>query len=181
MSKKNFSMIGMVVSLVVALCGILTIAGVMGGDAYSANSAPSYYDSGYAIFGADFYGYVTNNAAEAADAARATASNLVSIAHLLRNVCGIFLVGFGLMGFAGFGYLWCGFKKEKPVAVVPKAADAVLEEQNVAESEEESVEEVAVEFPEEKEEFVDSVKIKEIFEEDVDVEISDSSDSEEVK
>lgn len=176
MNKKNFSMIGMVVSLVVALCGILTMAGVMGGDASSANSAPYYYDSGYASFGADFYGYVTNNAAEAADAAQATASNLVDIADLLRNVCGIFLMGFGLMGFAGFGYLWCGFKKEKPVAVVPEAADAVLEEQNVAESEEESVEEVAVEFPEEKEEFIDSVKIKEIFEEDVDVEISDSEE-----
>lgn len=172
MNKKNFSMIGMVVSLAVALCGILTIFGVMGGDASSASSAPYYYDSGYASFGADFYGYVTNNAAEAADAAQATASNLVDIADLLRNVCGIFLIGFGLMGFAGFGYLWCGLKKEKIAAAASPVSETVLEEQSA----EETVEEVAVDFHEEKEEIIDSVKIKEIFEEDIDVEIPESEE-----
>lgn len=103
MSKKVFATLGMIFGLVIALCGILTITGGMGGDTSYPSSAPYSYESGYASFGADFYTYVSNNSAEAASAARTTASNLEDIAELLKNVCGIFLMGFGMMGFCFFG------------------------------------------------------------------------------
>lgn len=103
MSKKVFATLGMILGLVMALCGILTITGEMGGDTSYPSSAPYSYESGYASFGADFYTYVSNNAAETASAARTTASNLEDIAELLKNVCGIFLMGFGMMGFCFFG------------------------------------------------------------------------------
>lgn len=103
MSKKVFATLGMIFGLVIALCGILTITGEMGGDTSYPSSAPYSYESGYASFGADFYTYVSNNSAEAASAARTTASNLEDIAELLKNVFGIFLIGFGMMGFCFFG------------------------------------------------------------------------------
>lgn len=103
MSKKVFATLGMIFGLVIALCGILTVTGKMGGDTSYPSSAPYSYESGYASFGADFYTYVSNNSAEAASAARTTASNLEDIAELLKNVCGIFLMGFGMMGFCFFG------------------------------------------------------------------------------
>lgn len=103
MSRKVFATLGMIFGLAIALCGIMTITGTMGGDTSHPSSAPYSYDSGYASFGADFYTYVSNNSAEAASAARTTASNLEDIAQLLKNVCGIFLMGFGMMGFCFFG------------------------------------------------------------------------------
>lgn len=114
MNKKTVSLIAMVVSALLVLFGILVLAGSLGGDTSYASS--SYlYDSGYAEFGADFYTYVSNNAAEAASAARTTASNLGDIAELLKNVCGIFLMGFGLLSLCHFAMVWLGEKKEEPV------------------------------------------------------------------
>ena len=131
MTKRNFAMIGMVVGLVVAFCGILTIFGAMGGNTGSANSAPYLYDSGYASFGADFYSYVCNNAAEAADGAQKAASNLNELANLLKNVLGILLIGIGLIAFSCFGMIWSGTEKpekvNKNIADVPTAE--VTEEQ----------------------------------------------------
>ena len=105
MNKQFFTIMGMVMGLLMTLCGILTITGAMGGDTSYPSSAPYSYDSGYASFGADFYTYVSNNSAEAASAARTTASNLEDIADLLKNVCGAFLIGFGVMGFCFFGII----------------------------------------------------------------------------
>lgn len=117
MSKKVFATLGMVFGLVIALCGILTITGEMGGDTSYPSSAPYSYESGYASFGADFYTYVSNNSAEAASAARTTASNLEDIAELLKNVCGVFLMGFGMLGLCFFGAMRCDCKApaEEPV------------------------------------------------------------------
>ena len=103
MTKKTFALIGMLVSLAIVVCGILAISGELGGNVKYASGAPYSYDSGYASFGADFYTYVSNNAAEAADAASAAAYNVRGVAELLKNVLGIFLIGFGLMGFSFFG------------------------------------------------------------------------------
>lgn len=123
MSKKTFGLIGMIVSLAIVLCGILTITGTFGGDTGYA-SGSYLYDSGYASFGADFYTYVSNNAAEAADGARTAANNLDDIAELLKNALGIFLIGFGAMGFCFFGMARCECT-EVAAAAEPAAVEVV--------------------------------------------------------
>ena len=127
MTKKTYALIGMIVSLAIVLCGILTISGTLGGDAHYASGASYLYDSGYASFGADFYTYVSNNAAEAADAASTVASNVRSVAELQKNVFGIFLMGFGLMGFCFFGMASAECKAAAAPAPVP--ADAPEQEE----------------------------------------------------
>jgi len=123
MSKKLFSILGIVFSALIVVSGVLVVFGVLGGDASGATSAPSKYDSGYASFGADFYSFVNNNAAEAAVAARFTASNVRSLCELLKNVCGIFLMGFGLMGVCFFGIQLVACKEAaKAAAPVAPAA-----------------------------------------------------------
>ena len=122
MSKKTFATLGMILGVIMALSGILTITGAMGGDTSYPSSAPYSYDSGYASFGADFYTYVSNNSAEAASAARTTASNLEDIAELLKNVCGAFLIGFGLMGVCFFGTIRAGCTVPTAESVAPYSA-----------------------------------------------------------
>lgn len=148
MNKKVFATLGMVLGLVIALCGILTIAGGMGGDTSYPSGAPYSYESGYASFGADFYTYVSNNSAEAASAARTTASNLGDIAELLKNVCGVFLIGFGLMGFCLFGTIRAGCAVPVAEPVIPYLAPPSSDNNNNGEIE--SAVENSV-FPENKE------------------------------
>ena len=128
MNKKLYATLGMIFSAVIVLMGILVICGALGGDASYANSAPSYYDSGYATFGGDFYTYVNNNAGEAASASRTAANNLLDLCVLLKNVCGISMMGFGLMGVCLFGILRCKYDDKKTEAeVVPAESDPVAE------------------------------------------------------
>ena len=128
MNKKLYATLGMVFSAVLVLMGILVICGALGGDASYANSASSFYDTGYASFGADFYTYVSNNAAEAASASRTAANNLLDLCVLLKNVCGISMMGFGLMGVCLFGILRCKYDDKKTEAeVVPAESDPVAE------------------------------------------------------
>lgn len=116
MAKKRFSTVGMIAGILLVLAGVLTLSGVLGGDT-NMNSGSSYlYDSGYASFGADFYTFVSNNAAEAASAARTTANNLDSIAYLLSNFFGVMLIGFGLFTFCYFGVKRA---ECKPIAAAP--------------------------------------------------------------
>ncbi len=103
MNKKVFSVMGMIVSLALVLCGILSMCGNLGGDTSYPGSAPYSYDSGYATFGGDYYTYSVNNTAETADAARTTAYNLDDIAGFLKTVCGLFMIGSGLIAFCAFG------------------------------------------------------------------------------
>ena len=103
LSKKVLSIVGMVVGLAFIVVGILSMTGALGGDTTIPNSAPYYYDSGYAQFGADYYSYSVNNAAEAASAARTTAYNLDDIAQFLLVFLGITSILFGLMVMCGFG------------------------------------------------------------------------------
>ena len=141
MTKKTFATAGMSVSALIVLLGILVIAGAMGGDTSYPGMAPYSYDSGYASFGGDFYTYVNNNAAEAASGARTAAANLEDIAELLKNVCGVFLMGFGLMGVCFFGMARCGCqdkKNEEVPAELPAAempAEAAAEQESVSEQE----------------------------------------------
>ena len=139
MNKKTYATIGMIVSVLIVLMGILVISGAFGGNGDSPSSAPSYYDSGYASFGGDFYTYVNNNAGEAASAARTTARNVDYLSTLLKNACGIFLMGFGLMGACAFGIVRCSFCAcaEAPAAV---CADVIKEEENTSEENTEEAE-----------------------------------------
>ena len=111
MRGKSFSAAGMIVSALIVIFGILFIAGALTEETYTAGGA-GMYDSGYASFGADFYTYVSNNAAEAAAAGRTAASNLDDIFHLARTFGGIFLIGFGLLAFCLFGMKWREFSAE---------------------------------------------------------------------
>lgn len=91
--KKIFSIIGMVVSAMIVITGILTISGVFGGN---ESYIPYYYDSGYASFGADFYSYVNNNAAAAARA-------VTSLVLFAKSISGIFMICIGLLSLCHFG------------------------------------------------------------------------------
>ena len=101
--KKNFSVLGIVVGGLFVLLGILSIFGAFGGDTSSPVRAPYGYDSGYAEFGADYYTYSSNNAAEAASAARTAAYNAQAIAEFLTLFCGLASILLGLMVICGFG------------------------------------------------------------------------------
>lgn len=117
--RKFFAVIGMLVCAGLVVAGIMFVEGNMGGNTSTASSAPSYYNSGYATFGADFYTYVTNNAGEAASAVRTAAANLNHIARLLRNFCGAVLIGMGLIGFCGFGVALGSKPKAQTVPMMP--------------------------------------------------------------
>ena len=101
--KKAFSIIGMIAGLAIIVLGVLVLTGTFGGEGYSASSAPSKYDAGYATFGADFYTYVVNNAEEAASAVRTTANNVKEASTLLMNVSGISMIAFGMFMICSFG------------------------------------------------------------------------------
>ena len=106
MNKKIFAIIGVATSAILILMGVLTICGVFGGD--TSHSSGGYsYDYGYATFGGDFYTYVNNNAAKAAYASSAASSNVAELVDLLKNVCSIFMMGFGLFGVCHFGLILC--------------------------------------------------------------------------
>ena len=101
--KKAFSILGMIISVVVFLLGMLLISGAFTSSPSSASSASAYYKSGYASFGADFYTYVSNNAEEAASAARTVASNQRDLYRAVITVGGMLMIGAGLISFCAFG------------------------------------------------------------------------------
>lgn len=101
--KKKLSILGIVIGVLFVLVGILSIFGALGDDASYPSSAPYDYDSGYAEFGGDYYTYSSNNAAEAASAARTAARNVKVISEFLTLFCGLTSILFGLMVICGFG------------------------------------------------------------------------------
>lgn len=128
MNKKVFAIIGMVVSAIVILMGLLTMTGALGDTGNYPSGASYLYDTGYASFGGDFYSYVNNNAAEAASAAATTANNVRKLCELLSVVSGVFLMGFGAMGLCFFGIQFCGCgcgcgKKEEQTEPAIEAAE----------------------------------------------------------
>lgn len=142
MNKKTISLIAMIVSILVVFFGFLTLVGAMGGDTSTSggsfDSGSYLYDSGYAEFGADFYTYVSNNAAAAADAAesaasaaRTVAANLDDIATLLKSFCGIFLMGFGLVNLCRFAMIWNEAKEAEQIKSAEAAPTEVAIEDEV--------------------------------------------------
>lgn len=109
--KKFFAVLGLIVSILFVYSGYTVLNGDVDSGTDTASSAGILYDSGYASFGADFYTYVTNNAAEAAAASRTVAANLHHMAQLFLNVVGYFMIGIGLLSFCAFGVALCDKKK----------------------------------------------------------------------
>ena len=116
--KRFFAIIGILFCCAVIYIGVQFLHGEMASEPNTASSTPSYYDSGYASFGGDFYTYVNNNAAEAAKAARTITSNQVYIFRLATQFFGYFLIALGGIGVCLFGVLCF---ERKPAAPLPAA------------------------------------------------------------
>jgi hypothetical protein len=125
--KKTFFIMGMAVSLVIVLLGLLVITGAITDKPSFASDAPYSYSSGYASFGGDAYTYMSNNAQEAASAARTVASNQRDIFELIQTVSGILLMGFGLLGFCHFAILKSSAEAALAAAAAPAAPAPVAE------------------------------------------------------
>ena len=123
--KKFLSIVGLFVGLAFIVVGILTMSGTFGGWTSSPGSAPYYYDSGYASFGADYYTYSVNNSAEAASAARTAAYNLDHIAEFFLNFFGITSILFGLMVISGFGIVLSSCTKKDKCTMVDATSNCV--------------------------------------------------------
>ena len=115
--KKTLSLIGMIGGIALIVLGLVVMFGGLGGETNTSSGAGAYYDSGYAAFGADFYTYVSNNAAEAASASRTAANNLDAVAKLLKNVGGLVVIAFGLFMTCFFGIVFADQKQPAPVPV----------------------------------------------------------------
>ncbi len=130
MNKKIFAISGMVVSALLIVFGIFVFAGVFGRASFSVG--PGYntsYDSGYAVFGNDYYTYTVNNMAQSADGAMWSARNLCQISLFLSSFCGIFTIGIGLLGICAFGVVFAGCESTPQNSVItPEESETVVEE-----------------------------------------------------
>lgn len=91
--NKTACKIGMILGIVIIIAGFITMFTNV--DIFSGETAGSRYDSGYTAFGADFYTYVNNNAAEAAKNVRAVGNSMEKAANIFTNTMGWALVLFG--------------------------------------------------------------------------------------
>ena len=80
-----------------------------------------------------------------ASAARTTASNIGDIAELLKNVCGVFLMGFGLLSLCFFGMIFVGEKKVTTETVVEELPEQECVAEEIPEEEQLAAEETAEE------------------------------------
>lgn len=111
--KKTFALIGIVVCALFILVGLFAIGGAFD-DGFSSAYSNGMYDSGYASFGGDYYTYSNNNAAEAAEAARAAVRNLRTLGGILCKMFGFLFMGLGGMGLCRFGLAYSECCTQKP-------------------------------------------------------------------
>lgn len=138
--KKAMAILGIVVSVAIIVSGALLMTGNFTepwGVLYSSNNTdlPTdqddlsiyLYDNGYATFGGDFFTYVNNNAARAAQAAERAAESSSDAAeaswkikgvadstlHLIETAFGLLLISMGAIGVCGFGIVCCNCEKGK--------------------------------------------------------------------
>lgn len=119
--NKKFKTLGILVSIGMIIFGILVLTGEFTPSLSYPGTASSTYDSGYAVFGADFYNYVCNNSAEAAAAARAAAYNTTDIVHIISDGFGVSFIALGLLAFCFFGMMPVGAIKVEGISVAPAA------------------------------------------------------------
>ncbi len=116
MKKKTFAVVGMVISVIVVLWGILVFTG-----SYDYASTPSWsYDYGYASFGGDFYSYVNNNAAYAA-------YNVRALGSMIEKIGGIVLISLGLLSFCYFGMAEVSLSKEREMVTATQCEETAAE------------------------------------------------------
>ena len=101
--KKQLLILGMVAGIVFAIIGLLAMSGALGGNTDTPKGATYPYDSGYAIFGGDYYTYSVNNSAEAAEGAFVAANNIGELTHFLRLFFGIITMLLGATASCGCG------------------------------------------------------------------------------
>lgn len=132
--RKFFSIVGILFSCMIIFWGYQYLklnTQYVGGRSVSAPSsasgAPSYADSGYASFGADFYTYVTNNAADAAKSVHTVAANQVQIFEQMSQFKTILsrFFGFLLISLGGIGVCLFGCLCFTPAPAAPAPAVAV--------------------------------------------------------
>ena len=123
----------MISGLLAVLLGILILVGVFG-PGTERGAFNGFYDSGSTSFGADFYTYVNNNAANAASATQAVARNLDEIGTMLRLVFAFLFLVFGLFAAALFGCKFAELKAENPAAAPQAGAAAAQNPGQVDES-----------------------------------------------
>lgn len=143
--KKAFSIIGILVGIAFILVGIMSMSGAFSGSSTYPDGS-FLFDSGYAEFGADYYTYSVNNTAEAAEAARAAAYNVIDVTDFLASFCGIFSILFGILVICAFGVVLGCCNKETVTATTnaDEAPEAYAEE---APAEEAPAEEAPSEEP----------------------------------
>ena len=122
--NKKFKILGMVVSIALVIFGIVVMCGTFAEYSYP-RTATTGYDSGYAIFGADFYNYVCNNSAEAASATRTVAYNTIDLIKLVSGGFGAVIMAMGLLGFCFFGMVPGGVIKVENIACAAPSPVAV--------------------------------------------------------
>lgn len=121
--KKVSAFMGLGAGVLAILIGILILSGSIGGNTsyYAYSESISTYDSGRTTFGADFYTYVNNNAANAVTAIKNTnhavegvGESLEDLFHLVRAIGGWGILLFGLF----ITFLFAGKLPEKAPAAV---------------------------------------------------------------
>ena len=113
MSKKASKIMGLVVSAIIVVIGIIILFGGFTGDNYYSSASNYNYDYGYATFGADFYNYVSNNAAYAAYNTSKVAAYVQDLTDLMEVAFGFAFIFAGLLGICKFAV-----KEEKTENVV---------------------------------------------------------------
>ena len=104
MKKSKFSVWGIVIGAALAVFGVVLLMVSFDLDLVSFHgNVDAYNNSGFAVFGADFYTYVNNNAALAEMGTSRTAANLVGLYHLIKLAFGAFFIAFGVMCVCYFG------------------------------------------------------------------------------
>ncbi len=126
--RSIYTLLGQIVGIILFIFALLILFKVirLGFSNYPKNSLGYRYDSGPAQFGADFYNYVNNNAAQAAEASRSAARNGYYLIDLVNKVSGIFLTGFGATIFCLFGAISARDKMdEAPISSIPSDTSAL--------------------------------------------------------
>ncbi len=124
--NKTACKIGMIAGLVIIIVGIVFASK----SSFYSSSASYWYDSGYALFGADFYNYVNNNTAEAT-------ANIKQVGYAVESVnnsLGILMVCFGFFDVCLFWALHGGKNENTAVSedVVKKLSTIIDEMQKLS-------------------------------------------------
>lgn len=121
--------------------GIVVYTTGFGVETYSVSSGVGY-DKGYAKFGADFYNYVSNNAAKAASGASVAADNIGELIQLIQHVCGCAMICWGLLSTCKFGLKLSTIKREEEKAKNTEVVSAIEENPGILNSTTQSVSDI---------------------------------------